>query len=52
MNSFEFDVGEDTLGTPDNIITKLNNELGVQFISRKQLLLKAMISYIKNEIIN
>lgn len=44
-----FEVNEDSLGTPQDIISRINNELNVQFVSRKQLLLKAMASFISNE---
>lgn len=52
LSHFEFDVDENILGSPKYIITKLNNELSIQFVSRKQMLIKAMISFITNEIIN
>lgn len=45
--TFEIDV--DTLGTPQSILSRLSNELNVQYINRKQLLLKAMASFISNE---
>ncbi|MBD5642576.1 LlaJI family restriction endonuclease [Clostridium botulinum] len=44
-----FEVNEDSLGTPQSIISRINNELNVQFVSRKQLLLKVMASFISNE---
>ena len=44
-----FEVDEDSLGTPQSIISRINNELNVQFVNRKQLLLKAMASFISNE---
>ena len=52
FSRFEFDVDENTLGSPNYITTRLNNELFIQFVSRKQILLKAMISLINNVIIN
>lgn len=45
--TFEIDV--DTLGTPESILSRISKELNVQFINRKQLLLKAMASFISNE---
>jgi hypothetical protein len=44
-----FEVDENSLGTPQSIVSRINNELNVQFINRKQLLLKAMSSFISNE---
>ncbi len=44
-----FEVDEDSLGTPQGIISRINNELNIQFINRKQLLLKAMASFIAKE---
>lgn len=47
-----FEVKEDTLGTLQSIISRISNELNVQFINRKQLLLKAMKAFISNEIMD
>ncbi|MBU3191410.1 LlaJI family restriction endonuclease [Clostridium bowmanii] len=44
-----FEVDEERLGNTESIIYRINNELNVQFINRKQLLLKAMSSFISNE---
>ena len=44
-----FEISEDSLGSPESIIFRINNELNVQFINRKQLLLKAMLSFVNNE---
>lgn len=44
-----FEIDADTLGTPQSILSRLSNELNVQYIDRKQLLLKAMASFISNE---
>lgn len=44
-----FEIDADTLGTPESILSRINNELNVQFVNRKQLLLKAMASFISNE---
>lgn len=44
-----FEIDADTLGTPDSILSRISNELNVQFVNRKQLLLKAMASFISNE---
>lgn len=49
LEPITFEVNEDSLGTPQSIISRINNELNVQFVNRKQLLLKAMISFISNE---
>lgn len=38
------------LGTPQYILERIKNELSVQFNTRKQMLLKAMYSYIDNKI--
>lgn len=44
-----FDVNEDGLGTPQSILSRIAIELNVQFINRKQLLLKAISSFILKE---
>lgn len=44
-----FEVDEDSLGAPQSILSRINNELNIQFVNRKQLLLKAMASFISNE---
>lgn len=44
-----FDVDEDSLGTPESIISRINKELNIQFVDKKQLLLKAMAAFITNE---
>jgi len=50
FDAYDFGVEKETLGNTENIIIRLNNELSQQFVSKKQILLKAMISYIKNEV--
>ncbi len=49
FDAYDFGVEKESLGSTENIILRLNNELSQQFVSRKQMLLKAIISYIKNE---
>ncbi|MVX64259.1 LlaJI family restriction endonuclease [Clostridium chromiireducens] len=49
LEPITFEVDEDSLGTSQSIISRINNELNVQFVNRKQLLLKAMASFISNE---
>lgn len=49
LEPITFEVDEDSLGRPESIISRINNELNVQFINRKQLLLKAMAAFISNE---
>jgi hypothetical protein len=44
---FEEDV--DKLGTYQTMISKISNELNEQFVSRKQLVLKAMAQFLSNE---
>lgn len=44
-----FEVDAETLGTPQSILSRISNELNVQFVNRKQLLLEAMSSFISNE---
>jgi hypothetical protein len=44
-----FDVNEDMLDAPESIISRINNELNLQFVDRKQLVLKAMAAFISNE---
>jgi len=49
FEAINFDVDEDGLGTPQTMVSQIYNELNVQFVSRKQLLLKAMAAFIANE---
>lgn len=49
FNPISFEIAENSLGAPESIISRINNELSVQFINRKQLLLKAMASFMSNE---
>lgn len=49
LEPITFEVDEDSLGTSQSIISRINNELNIQFVNRKQLLLKAMASFISNE---
>lgn len=49
FESINFEIDADTLGTPESILSRISNELNVQFVNRKQLLLKAMASFISNE---
>jgi hypothetical protein len=49
MKSVYFDINENIIGTPESIIYKINNEINMQFVSRKQFLLKAMAIFISNE---
>ena len=49
MEQVNFYINEDILGTPQTIIYKINNEINAQFVSRKQLLLKAISIFISNE---
>jgi len=44
-----FDVDDDRLGTPESILLRITNELNVQFVNRKQMLLKAIYSFISKE---
>lgn len=44
-----FEIDPDPLGTSQSIISRINNELNIQFINRKQLLLKAMAAFMTNE---
>lgn len=46
---FAFNVDEDSLGPQQAIISRINIELNTQFNSRKQLLLKAISSFITEE---
>lgn len=49
FETINFDVDDDGLGTPQIMVSKIYNELNIQFVSRKQLLLKAMAAFIANE---
>lgn len=44
-----FDVDEESLGSPQGVLSRIENELNVQFVNRKQLLLKAISSFISRE---
>jgi hypothetical protein len=45
----DFDVDGDRLGTPQSILSRIINELNVQFVDRKQMILKAIYSFISKE---
>lgn len=44
-----FEVNEDSFGTPQGIVSRISNELHAQFLHRRQVLLKAMSSFISKE---
>ncbi|MDM5326846.1 LlaJI family restriction endonuclease [Neobacillus sp. CF12] len=44
-----FEVNDDAFGTPQDILSRIQNELNVQFVKRKQMVLKALYSFISRE---
>ncbi|WDV44050.1 LlaJI family restriction endonuclease [Clostridiaceae bacterium M8S5] len=49
LEPIRFDISNYTPETPQSIIYRINKELNIQYINRKQLLLKAMASFISKE---
>jgi len=44
-----FNIDEESLGSPETILSRINIEMNTQYNNRKQLLLKAMSSFISKE---
>ncbi|WP_147532302.1 LlaJI family restriction endonuclease [Bacillus marasmi] len=44
-----FEVNDDVFGTPQDILSRIQNELNLQFVNRKQMVLKALHSFISRE---
>lgn len=45
----ELDINQDLFGPPEYLLSRIENELSVQYITRKQLVLKAMYYFISKE---
>jgi hypothetical protein len=45
----KFDVDERALGSKEMILSKIKSELSVQFVNRKQMVLKAIASFVSNK---